>query len=310
MKLFITSMFILGCISVASASERKISREEYISNWSEEAVRQMNDFGIPASITMAQAILESGSGNSDLARKGNNHFGIKCHSWKGKTMKVDDDRKNECFRVYKNARESYNDHSLFLKNGQRYAFLFNYKKTDYKSWAKGLKKAGYATNPKYPQLLMKIIEENGLDKLDRLNEVSPVANPQIVVEKKEIAKSNIVTNQNVNVRMHKVGVKYIVAQEGDTYYAIAKANGLTLSQLYRFNDFASSKDVLEVGDFVFIQKKKRMHLFKKEEIVIQQDITVEELSQLYGVNVKTIKRLNNIVQDEVVLQKGRKVTLR
>ncbi len=310
MKLFISSVFILAFVSLATASDHKISREEYISTWSEEAVHQMVEFGIPASITMAQAILESGSGNSPLAKKGNNHFGIKCHGWKGKSMKVDDDKKKECFRVYNDAGESYKDHSLFLQNGQRYAFLFSYQKTDYKSWAKGLKKAGYATNPKYPQLLIKIIEENDLDELDRLSEPMFDPQPTIAVKKQKSKTQKKETEYNSRVKKHKAGVKYIVAKEGDTYFSIANAFGLTLNQLYRYNDVSSSKDVLEKGDFIFIQKKKRNKLFKKEEITVQRDMTLEELSQLYAVNAKTIRRLNALTQDEVILQKGQKVTLR
>ncbi|MCR9172812.1 MAG: glucosaminidase domain-containing protein, partial [bacterium] len=134
--------------------------------WKETAIRQMMDHNIPASITLAQGILESGSGNSALATKGNNHFGIKCHGWTGKKMYVDDDAKGECFRVYKDASDSYEDHSTFLKTYSRYAFLFEYDVTDYKSWAKGLKKAGYATSPTYPEKLIKIIEELDLDQYD------------------------------------------------------------------------------------------------------------------------------------------------
>ncbi len=308
MKLLIISVFTFACIFQVVANPRKISKEEYISTWSEEAVKQMLAHGIPASITMAQAILESGNGNSELARKGNNHFGIKCHNWKGKTMKVDDDKKNECFRVYKTAEESYKDHSLFLKNGKRYAFLFDYKRTNYKAWAKGLKKAGYATNPKYPNLLIRIIEDYQLYELDKLEMNPSLPEPQIVKNKVESKKEE--KGQQLIIKTHAVGIKYVVAQAGDTYYSIAQANGLTLNQLYRYNDYASTKDVLEIGDFVFIQKKKRMHLFKKEKVVVNKDMTVEELSQLYGINVKTIKRLNNIAHDEVVFHQGDKVTLR
>ncbi len=314
MKQFITFTYFLGVFSFAVANENKISKEEYISTWSEEAVSQMMEYGIPASITLAQAILESGNGNSPLAKKGNNHFGIKCHGWKGKSMKVDDDKKGECFRVYKDARESYEDHSLFLQNRQRYAFLFSYKKTDYKSWAKGLKKAGYATNPKYPQLLIKLIEENDLDELDRLSEPMFEPQPSIVVKEKNkkinIKSTNKVTKDYSRVKIHSAGVKYIVAEEGDTYYSIANSFGLTLRQLYRYNDVSSTKDVLQKGDIVFIQKKKRMKLFKKQEVILQKEMSLEELSQLYAVNSKTIKRLNGFIRDEVRLQKGQKVTLR
>src|SRR6056297_2259144 len=142
------------------------TRSAYISTWKDEAIKQMREHGIPASITLAQAILESGDGNSELARKANNHFGIKCHGWQGQKTYHDDDKRQECFRKYRNANQSFEDHSDFLKKS-RYAFLFDYEVTDYKSWAKGLKRAGYATNPKYPALLIRIIEENGLAEFDK-----------------------------------------------------------------------------------------------------------------------------------------------
>ena len=148
--------------------------ESYISKYSSVAVDEMNKYSIPASITLAQGILESGNGESRLAVDGKNHFGIKCHSnWNGKTIIVDDDEKGECFRKYSNVAESYRDHSLFLSERGRYSFLFAYKKSDYKKWAKGLKKAGYATNPKYASLLIDLIEKYELynyDKIDQPNQ--------------------------------------------------------------------------------------------------------------------------------------------
>lgn len=151
---------------------QRITREQYIGMYKEIAVRQMNLYGIPASIIMAQACLESNNGNSELARNANNHFGIKGHNgWNGRVYLHDDETKNEKFRAYKTAEESFKDHSEFLKSGKRYAFLFSYDKTDYVSWAHGLKQAGYATNPKYAQLLIKVIEDNDLHRLDLANGV-------------------------------------------------------------------------------------------------------------------------------------------
>ena len=141
--------------------------EKYVQKWASTAVREMYRSGVPASITLAQGMLESRCGLSALASEGNNHFGIKCHSdWKGKSMKVDDDRKGECFRVYDSADESFRDHSDFLRYRDRYKFLFDYDVTDYKAWAYGLKKAGYATDPAYPTKLIKLIEDYGLSRFD------------------------------------------------------------------------------------------------------------------------------------------------
>ena len=146
---------------------QNMSRSEYIERFKGEAISQMEKYNIPASITLAQAILESGDGNSELAIKSNNHFGIKCHSnWKGEKVFHDDDEKGECFRAYKNIKQSFEDHSIFLLK-ERYAELFNLDIEDYKSWAKGLKKAGYATNPNYAKQLIKIIEDHNLSQFDK-----------------------------------------------------------------------------------------------------------------------------------------------
>lgn len=163
-KVVLSAVFLF---SVHLLIAQGITREQYINTYKDIAIRQMNAYGIPASIILAQACLESGNGNSRLAVKGNNHFGIKCHNtWKGKRIYHNDDSRGECFRRYSNAEDSFKDHSEFLKNSRRYQSLFDLKKTDYKAWAHGLKAAGYATNPKYAQMLIDIIEKNELHKYD------------------------------------------------------------------------------------------------------------------------------------------------
>jgi flagellum-specific peptidoglycan hydrolase FlgJ len=153
--------------SVAIANARTYTSLEYIDRFKDIAVQEMNTYGIPASITLAQGLFESGAGNSDLARVANNHFGIKCGmSWSGESYYKDDDAVNDCFRVYSNPEDSFRDHSEFLKK-KNYALLFELDKNDYKGWAYGLKAAGYATNPKYPQLLINIIVKYNLDQYDR-----------------------------------------------------------------------------------------------------------------------------------------------
>lgn len=297
----ILSIAAVASISVSWAEgSHKITQKEYVDQWSGVAVEQMAQFGIPASITLAQGILESGNGNSELALKGNNHFGIKCHGWTGKTMLVDDDAKNECFRVYNSGAESYKDHSEFLKTYERYAFLFEYDEDDYKSWARGLKSAGYATNPKYPDLLIGLIENLQLDQYDKLvtNEISaPI-----------LASSRQRNTHNVNV--HERGVEYVVVEAGDTYYSIAQEFGLTLSQLYRFNSFEDKKDFLEPGDIVYVKAKKSGSLFEKEEQVLETSMTVKEISQKYAVRIKTLKRLNGWDENTQEIAAGAKVILR
>lgn len=284
----------------AGAFANKISRTEYVDMWKETAIQQMLDHNIPASITLAQGILESGSGNSTLAVKGNNHFGIKCHGWTGKKMYMDDDKKGECFRVYKDASDSYQDHSEFLMTYNRYAFLFEYDVTDYKSWAKGLKKAGYATSSTYPEKLIKIIEELELHQYDRAMTVQA---PEL------LASSGSASNRH-SVMMHANKVKYIVVEEGDTFYKLSREFGLSLKQLYRYNDFDSHKDVLEAGDIIYIQPKRRANIFKKKETILKESMTVTELSQKHALNVKTIMRLNGFTSEDEFIEKGEKITLR
>ena len=163
MKKLVLFLFIICVLPLSSQNVTK----EYIDRYKDFAIAEMSMYSIPASITLAQAILESGNGKSRLAKEANNHFGIKCHSnWNGKKVYADDDEKQECFRKYSSVKESYRDHSLFLADRDRYAFLFEYKTSDYKSWARGLKKAGYATNPKYPSLLINLIERYNLNMYD------------------------------------------------------------------------------------------------------------------------------------------------
>jgi LysM repeat protein len=301
MKRVITLLALL-LAGASFANDARITKSEYVDQWKATAIQQMIDNNIPASITLAQGILESGSGNSALAISGNNHFGIKCHGWTGKKMYLDDDTDNECFRVYKTADQSYKDHSEFLMGYSRYAFLFTYDVTDYKSWAKGLKKAGYATNPKYPDLLIGIIEDLNLDQYDR-NELLSEG------YKSELITSTDVYSNKHNVVLHESKVKYVLAQKGDTFYKISKEFGLNLSQLYRYNNFDGNKDVLEEGDIIYIQPKRRGRIFKNKEIVAKTDMRVEELSQMYATNVKSLKRLNNFT-DGTVVSKGESVTLR
>ena len=171
MRRIILSLAALAAIVILFCSAGDTPQQRYIDKWAATAVREMYRSGVPASITLAQGLLESRAGQSDLAAKGNNHFGIKCHSdWKGKTMKVDDDRKGECFRVYANADESFRDHSDFLRYKDRYKFLFDFDTKDYESWAYGLKKAGYATDPAYPTKLIKLIEDYNLSKYDSMTQ--------------------------------------------------------------------------------------------------------------------------------------------
>ncbi|NVK66698.1 MAG: glucosaminidase domain-containing protein [Flavobacteriales bacterium] len=304
MKLFLTSVSVVLALSSQANTHQKLSRNDYVELWKTEAIRQMKEHNIPASITLAQGILESGSGNSELAVKGKNHFGIKCHGWTGKKMYMDDDAKGECFRVYKSAEQSYEDHSLFLNKYDRYAFLFDLDLADYKAWAKGLRKAGYATNPQYPQLLIKLIEDLELDQYDK------GMVPEIVAQPELIAANESMSNKH-DVAIKGKRSKYVVVKKGDTFYKIAQEFGLTLGQLYRYNDFDPKKDFLEEGDIVYINKKRVGTFFKKKkEITLKEDASLNELSQEYGIKASSLARINGFARKDVVLSAGETVTLR
>jgi LysM repeat protein len=237
-------------------------------------------------------------------------------------MYLDDDKKNECFRVYKSVEESYVDHSEFLTKYNRYAFLFEYETDDYKSWAKGLKKAGYATNPKYPQLLIKLIEDMGLDKYDAYSKPEIRRKSKIIKDKKrktkakeinevEIPASVVAQKSNVHeVKIHAKGVKYVVAKKGDTFYKISSEFGLKLSQLYRYNSFSEGKDVLKAGDVIYIQPKRRRKIFKKEVITLTRALSLVDVSQSNATNLKSLKRLNKISDSNETFAEGERVTLR
>lgn len=306
MKLFLTSVSVLLAISSqANATHQKLSKSDYVDQWKSEAIQQMKEHNVPASITLAQGILESASGNSQLAVKGKNHFGIKCHGWTGDKMYMDDDSKGECFRVYDSAGESYKDHSLFLNKYDRYAFLFDLESTNYKDWAKGLKKAGYATNPQYPQLLIKLIEELELSQYDQGGLI-----PAIIAQPELISSNQTMSNKH-EVSIQGKRTKYVVAKKGDTFYKISQEFDLTLRQLYRFNDFDSKKDFLEEGDKIYLKPKRDGGLFKKKkEITVKEEISINQLSQEYGVTANSIARMNGFTDNNVVLPVGEKVTLR
>ncbi len=284
------------------AQHRRMTTEKYINKYKDVAIKKMQEFKIPASITLAQAILESGSGNSKLARKANNHFGIKCHKdWHGKRYYMDDDVKHECFRKYKKPSESFRDHSLFLTKRGRYSFLFKYNITDYKKWAYGLKKAGYATNSKYPKLLIRLIKQYHLDQYDKkalkrkhkrkhkkIKFITPpVVSRFIVVGKSPNGIYNILKNN---------GRKLILAKEGDTYKKIAKEFELYTWQLYKYND-TGKKHKLKKAEIVYLQKKKRKPERKYKFHKVKQGETLQSISQLYGMRLRRIYKLNNLPKD-------------
>jgi hypothetical protein len=207
-----------------------LTREEYIETYREEAIKEMLLNKIPASITLAQAIVETASGNSPLAQYANNHFGIKCHNgWKGFSFILDDDEKNECFRKYESVQESFEDHSRFLKTRRWYAPLFELKITDYKGWAYGLKKAGYATHPKYAEMLIQVIEENKLYELDQLGVVNPNH-----IAKIETVQPGVENRPGRKIFRH-FGKPYVIMGKDESLLAISLETGVSENDLIRYN---------------------------------------------------------------------------
>ena len=235
----ILTLFIcLVCALSVQAQTRNKQYEDYIKKYRDIAVREMKRYHIPASITLAQGLLESGAGQSTLARKSNNHFGIKCGGdWRGPTVSHDDDARGECFRAYKHPEESYEDHSKFLAGRPRYASLFKLKITDYKGWAHGLKKAGYATNPRYAEKLIGIIELYNLHKYDTKDGIKWMKqNPE--------PHQPYVSNE----------LLYIVVRAGDTWKSISKEFDISQSKLRKYNDLYKGYN-LQVGDILYLEKK-------------------------------------------------------
>ena len=321
---FILFLLILR-IGYATGDDKKYTRQDYIDRWRVTALKNMFEHGIPASITLAQGILESGNGNSLLTRKANNHFGIKCHGWDGPGYYMDDDKKDECFRVYKRAEDSFEDHSQFLLK-KRYADLFTLKQTDYKGWAKGLKKAGYATNPEYAKRLIKIIEENKLYKYDEYTfsqylelkgkskydqDDEEIAIAATAPKKRKTTKSSeesgeLVFTMGRKVNVHENQINYIIAKKGDDYSKIAKDLNLGRWQILKYNDL-SKNDVINEGDVIFIQPK---HSKAKTKVyVAKSGDTWWSVSQKFGVKLKKLLKRNGIEEGQE-LQPGQKVKLR
>ena len=311
--LFVTSVLFVQTAFAQPASKR-ITRSEYIETYKNEAIKEMHRGGVPASITLAQGILESGDGNSPLARYANNHFGIKCHSsWTGETFIQDDDAKDECFRKYKTALESFADHSEFL-NRKRYASLFDLKITDYKGWAKGLKAAGYATNPKYPQLLIRIIEENDLAKFDKIKseKVGKGKKEKTKKEKKrEVDEPKVIANSkkrgNHPTKLHENNIRYIEVKPEDSFEKIAEEFNMGVWQLHKYNDLNKERELFDTG-VLFLQPKRRKA--QEEYHIARTGETMWDISQQYGIKLRKLLKKNRLYDgdspkqgDKIYLQK-------
>jgi LysM repeat protein len=282
-------LFILfSVVSFAQPAERKMTPEKYIESYKDEAIKEMLMYNIPASITLAQGMLESGNGNSDLAVYANNHFGIKCHvGWDGPSYIKDDDTQNECFRKYPSVLDSYTDHSRFLKGRARYASLFELKRNDYKGWAEGLKTAGYATDPKYTRRLLELIEFHKLYQYDVQEGV-----PSISASVEKPVTPETFEPREI-LRFHLI--KYIIVKPGDSFYKIAHDTDKDLWQLYKFNDLEADAK-LQAGQKLYLQPKRNRA--KEPFHTVKRGETMRSISQLHGIKLKKLYRKNQMKHGE------------
>ena len=326
-------------LSVSAMLPDNSPQAAYIARYAPVAVREMYRSGVPASITLAQGLLESRYGQSRLATEGNNHFGIKCHDWTGAKIYHDDDRKGECFRSYKSADESFRDHSDFLRYRDRYKPLFDNDITDYKSWAKGLKKAGYATDPAYPSKLVKLIEEYRLYEYDsmkpedfaasepasgklsrkerrerkktekQLHEKTEVTekipeSPLEMEEPRKLQSSEAMETFSFSLTRQlysRNGVPFTYAAAGETYSSIASAYHLFLREILRFND-ASSDAALQPGDIVYLQNKKPQTRRGLDKYISDDGgETMRDIAQRFGIRMKDLCKMNGLGAGYVTL---------
>ena len=299
------------------------SVESYIEKYKGLAISEMNRTGVPASITLAQGIIESDMGRSRLSTEANNHFGIKCHdNWSGPTVRHSDDRRNECFRKYQRPEESYKDHSDFLRSEPRYKFLFSLDTQDYEGWARGLKKAGYATNPEYSNMLIRKIEEYNLYNFDR----------GITTVKTEIsAKDKVTENQsdrNASTSEKLVGnvdntsqvmagvsrvkeknrIQYIVVRESDTRESLEKELQLLRWELARYNELESDF-IIVPGQILYLQPKREKADVGNEIHTVSEGESMYTISQIYGIKLKSLLVLNRMTETEKPVA-GQKIWLR
>lgn len=265
----------------------------YIEQYHQLAEKQEKEHRIPASIVLAQGLLESGAGQSDFAKQSNNHFGIKCNNdWTGQKIYHDDDQKSECFRKYDQVIDSYEDHAIFLKNRTRYSFLFNLAPTDYEGWAQGLKKAGYATDPTYAYKLISIIEGYDLHRFDLANNSN--GNNANNTKTEENRGSMGIIQAIANHQVFKVnGVKFVTSNSGDTYVAIADEFNLSEARVREYNEIDSNTS-LSIGIRVFIESKKNKASTESETHVVQDGESMYSIAQDYAIKVESLYLLNKI----------------
>jgi LysM repeat protein len=297
---------------------QNMTAAEYVALYKDIAIREMKRMGVPAAISLAQGILETESGNSDLVKKSNNHFGIKCKStWTAETVSHDDDAPGECFRAYKNAEDSYRDHSNFLRGSSRYAFLFRLNPGDYKAWAYGLRKAGYATNPKYPEILIKNIEDNNLEQytLEGVNEVPVFDTSKYSNDPEDKSVIDLLKSTGQNDSVNKIieppkliinGSKALFVTKGTSLLAIASQNNINLNRLLEINDLGKD-GLLDKDQYIFLEKKQKQG--DRDYYIVQQNETLYDVAQKNGIILQSLYDYNNISSADNIYP-GTKILLR
>ena len=280
---------VLLAVSASAQMRWNQAYQNYINQYKDVAVQEMLRYNIPASITLAQGIFESGAGQSELCRKGNNHFGIKCHGWAGAKVYHDDDESQECFRSYATALESFEDHSRFLSESQRYRPLFQLARTDYKGWARGLKACGYATNPQYADKLIQLIE---LYRLYEYDTATGVASGKGTVQAGKVPASSLHTIKIYNKNY------YLYARQGDTFKSIGKETGISYRKIAKYNE-RSTHDKLAEGDIIYLKKKRTRadKVFKNRPHVVKPGESMYLISQMYGIRLKSLYKKNRLSAD-------------
>ena len=302
-KRILLVVLLLASVSLNLQSQTSnLKYQQYIEQYKDIAIEQMQRWKVPASITLAQGLLESAAGQSTLATLGNNHFGIKCHGWTGATIYRDDDRANECFRAYPSVYESFEDHSQFLAKGQRYKSLFSLRITDYKGWAKGLKAAGYATSPSYAQSLIDIIERYSLNQYDKARSYD-----HFMVER---TRDNTINGQPLHPIYIYNKNYYLYARRGDTFRSIADEVGISHRKLAKYNE-RDKHDVLTEGEIVWLKKKQRRAPkdMKGKLHTIMAGESMYTIAQRYGIRLKNLYKLNGLNPDYTI-QVGDQLRLR
>lgn len=330
-KMMITLVVGITLLQVASA--QNVTVIQYINTYKFIAIKEMQRSGVPASIKLAQGILETQAGESDLVQRSNNHFGIKCKTaWSGNKVYHDDDERGECFRAYANAEDSYKDHSDFLKNSPRYSFLFDLNPEDYEGWAKGLKRAGYATNPKYTQQLIKYIEDynlnlytqialgkktikdesamyavNGTVTAPPVTVVAPAATtknyPKQALHRGEVQSAKAIYPQG---KFYINETKVILAPAGSSLLAIAETYNVKYRHLLDFNEFEEGDDVLDYDQLIFLQRKRKQGA--AEFHIVQPGEDMYDIAQAEGVRLDNLLEYNNLDADDVPME-GQRVYL-